>query len=985
MAQRLKPQQAVDQLVNAQTSLVQVKTLLQAGIGCITYLRGLFPEESFDDHKLLAPRPPVSRSDGHKSDGQVKDDLPPSSVRFKKLKRGATTESDKLLNYLDLGASAALEKGYLHQLILAIYLDPNEPTNLVESYTFTFTYETDSEGNKRPEMVVRNQVNDVVLASAPSAAFPRENRSYSQGDVKRQVQQMIKNLITSTQLLDELPRRRFVNVRLFYTDDTPEDYEPPCFRPVGDSVPRYTLTTPAVSDRPDCVALGTMATGFHGVALHSVSIAHILETSYDDTIPNEEATERNRLEASTRNVVWDAETLAETFAGDNAERQSPQPIGIKDRQGNMLPLELVKEDEELGDLRRMVGIEESDENVLRARGEMEETLLDSNLSDNVMLRRALAATAKPPPLAGKPSTQFDPVHSRQRSFRPPVPLFGESKEEYAQRVVLSQGEGDAAGPSQREDVDVDVDMDFNSNFEEAQMAQKCYSEGAAQFASPSPETQLFDYSQRHVSQQDTILPNSFEYDEEPDTFETASQSLKNATKGQAKTSIQDGSGRSMPSRKCTRARTKPTDDTCECGDSDDDDGMIWCSSCDHWRHTACYGFGGVHDVRIPEIFICYRCRARTGASKSSFDAKREGEIEEALADLKSIALFRRAIAVIWSEGVLDAKQLSHRLSIDASTASQVLKRLKAEEFLVEQQISTKRFKASKGRSSLQSQSFKKGPLSVNKSAKQLKLKKDKYFNPGRGAELGLTSMLDLSDADAEGEVAGPARLPGPAFPEQTNQLFYLQSPQAATRAGANAETQSPNKAFTPAGAVLVEATPSPAQSVLVPIPEDDPILEVISQKENVPELDADADADEFGAAAPRVTPEQAALTARQSAARKAAAANANRAKKLASPAVPVVAALRPPQSSYVSSSFARDKGKAAVKKKPNSPFGSASPKLQNGAVRTPVDATKLDPAASRSTDSPTKRRSMEAVDVNGSELTSRRKKQKCSEASQIEV
>lgn len=29
-----------------------------------------------------------------------------------------------------------------------IYLDPDEPTNIVESYTFTFTYETDAEGNK---------------------------------------------------------------------------------------------------------------------------------------------------------------------------------------------------------------------------------------------------------------------------------------------------------------------------------------------------------------------------------------------------------------------------------------------------------------------------------------------------------------------------------------------------------------------------------------------------------------------------------------------------------------------------------------------------------------------------------------------------------------------------------------------------------------------------------------------------------------------
>ncbi|GAA5935245.1 hypothetical protein JCM1841_002863 [Sporobolomyces salmonicolor] len=957
----MKPQQAVDPLMNMQTSLVQVKTLLDAGIGCIAYLRGLFPEESFDDHKLLAPRPPMLRSNDynrHKSDGQLTNDTP-SSVRFKKLKRGVSTESDKLLNYLDLGASAALEKGYLHQLIFAIYLDPNEPTNLVESYTFTFTYETDLEGNKQPEMVVRNHLNDLVLASPSIAASPREHQSYREGDVKRQVQQMIKNLITSTQLLDELPRRRFVNVRLFYTDSAPEDYEPPCFRPVGDDVPRYTLTTPAVNDQPDCATLGNLATGFHGVALHSVSIAHLLETSYDDTITKEEATERNRLEATTRNVVWDAESLAEAFTGDDAELQTPEPIGVKDRQGHMLPLDLVKEEEELGDLRRMVGIERSDEIVVRARGEMEKTLLDSNLPDNDILRRAIAATSKPPPSAGEPSTQVDPVRSRKRSCRPPIPLFGESKGEYAQRVVMSQGERDAA-----------------------EMAQKRCFEGGAKFASPPVETQLFDCSQQHVSQRDAILSDYFECYEEADTIETASPSLKTAAKGRGKASMQDSPSRPVPSRKSIRVRTKATDDTCECGDSDDDDGMICCSSCDHWRHTACYGFEGVHEPRIPDVFICYRCRARTGASESSFDAKREGEIEQALAGLKSVALFRRAVAVIWSEGVLDLKQLSYRLSIDNSTASQVLKRLKAEEFLVAQQISTGCFKTAKGRSSWQSQSFKKGPLSVNKSAKQVKLKKDNYFSPGRGAELGLTSMLDLNDADAEGEVTGPARLPRPAFTGQTNQPIHLQSSPAATRDGANAETQSANKAFVCAAAVLVEATPSPAQSVLVRVPGHDYILDVISQKENVREFGHDADADEFGDAAPRVTPEEAAFTARQSAARKAAAISANGAKQLASSAVPVVAATEPSKSSCVSS-FPSDKGEAAVKN-PSSPFQSASSDLQNGAARMQVDVTHPN-RASMSTTPPTKRRWMEEVGVNGSKLPSMRKTQKCSEASQIEV
>lgn len=38
-----------------------------------------------------------------------------------------------------------------------------------------------------------------------------------------------------------------------------------------------------------------------------------------------------------------------------------------------------------------------------------------------------------------------------------------------------------------------------------------------------------------------------------------------------------------------------------------------------------------------------------------------------------------------------------------------------------------------------------------RSAEQEQIKNDVYFNPDHGAELGLTSLLGLSDMDAEGE------------------------------------------------------------------------------------------------------------------------------------------------------------------------------------------------------------------------------------------
>lgn len=37
-------------------------------------------------------------------------------------------------------ATEAIEKSYLRELVLAIYLEPDEPENAIETYTFQFEY-----------------------------------------------------------------------------------------------------------------------------------------------------------------------------------------------------------------------------------------------------------------------------------------------------------------------------------------------------------------------------------------------------------------------------------------------------------------------------------------------------------------------------------------------------------------------------------------------------------------------------------------------------------------------------------------------------------------------------------------------------------------------------------------------------------------------------------------------------------------------------
>ncbi|GAA5960528.1 hypothetical protein JCM8115_003209 [Rhodotorula mucilaginosa] len=719
MAQRMRPtvQGVQDRVVTLQSSLQQVKELLETGIGCIAYLRGLLPEESFTDCKLVARRPPDLLSDSQLQKEQGKK--PPqdeyTSVRVKKLKRGSSPETNKLIDYLELGAAQAIEKGYLHKLVFVIYLDPDEPTNIVESYTFTFTYETDAEGNKHPDMQVAEQLSGMDLSSMGSDLLPR-NKPRKMSDIKRQVQQLIKNLITNTQVLDELPRRRYINIRLFYTDDTPADYEPPCFHPVPFDAPGYSVTTPSMQDAPDFGTLGSVSTGYHGVALHTVSIAHILDVTYDENVSPDEALARNKRDAETRPVVWDAEALVQTVTDEDAKVVEAAPVGIKDLSGRFLPMETVMEgeDEEMIKLKKRAGILPNPEAVFEPQGRMEETIVDSHMSDNEALRRAIAATEKRPPTNSLPATQIEPVVSRVKSFQTQVV---EAHEEQVRHEASAHASGSGLGVA------------FKGKGKAVEPAQAV-----------QPETQLFDYSQ--LSAKADLNPKETPLDSlaEPDTIEGSASIAARGTKEPA--------GKKLgPTRRSTRGRTSFTADACECGDKEDDGAMICCSTCEVWKHAICYGFGDARDSSIPDVFVCYHCRAEKGLAEASLQPEKEAEITHALAELRSLTLFRRAIDAVWHGGVMSPKDLGKYLAVDNATAGQVLKRLKAESFIVEQGASRK----GKGKVGSQIGSLKAAPQVVNKTSKQVKRKKQEYFTPGRGAELAILSLLEGTTAEAEKE------------------------------------------------------------------------------------------------------------------------------------------------------------------------------------------------------------------------------------------
>jgi hypothetical protein len=104
---------------------------------------------------------------------------------------------------------------------------------------------------------------------------------------------LVKNLITTTQPMEPLPSafvyssfqiilrrsppgRRFATFKLFYQDNTPDDYEPPCFvagHPVKD---RLVFGTHGMNEVPEKARIGVMDTSYHAYVTHKLLASEAL-------------------------------------------------------------------------------------------------------------------------------------------------------------------------------------------------------------------------------------------------------------------------------------------------------------------------------------------------------------------------------------------------------------------------------------------------------------------------------------------------------------------------------------------------------------------------------------------------------------------------------------------------------------------------------------------------------------------------------------
>ncbi|KAJ3308947.1 DNA binding protein [Boothiomyces sp. JEL0838] len=152
-------------------------------------------------------------------------------VAIKTLKRGFTSESNCLLDWIEVGVFDALERKYLKSLVFGIYLDKDKPFELVEEYIFEFNYFED---------------------------HVEFNLCSGKHEISKTTHQLIRRLLLMTQSLESLPDDAFITIRLFYFPHTPLSYEPPLFK---------KLDRVRNQDYASTVNLGSVKTPFHDFSL----------------------------------------------------------------------------------------------------------------------------------------------------------------------------------------------------------------------------------------------------------------------------------------------------------------------------------------------------------------------------------------------------------------------------------------------------------------------------------------------------------------------------------------------------------------------------------------------------------------------------------------------------------------------------------------------------------------------------------------------
>ncbi|CAH7668066.1 HORMA domain-domain-containing protein [Phakopsora pachyrhizi] len=802
-------------LMTSTQSLSVVKTLVQTGIGVITYLRGIFPDECFNDDRIGPDRSEDSTQNeksGNRNSAQSNANREGRGyIRVKNIKRGASKESDMVLDYLEEGVMDAILKGYLRQLFFAIYLDPEKPRDVIECYTFDFTYSKSPEQSNIliPELEVRDQLRQLSLGGKFSIFNEKDSLRGQKtgGMVKRQVQALIKNLICSTQSLSDINGRRFLTFKLHYNSLAPADYEPPYFRAADPERDRFTFETAGIEEVPNTTEMGKVDTGFHSVRVALATISGYLpehdtfRSAAEEGKTPKEAREiglmRVREEAKARSFVWDTEAVlapsppTSPSGRENGEKGflepafPVKPIGVRGPGGEIFPLSNGENEKIKQTDSNFVQILERGSKQKNFSGEETDSVLDSTQPEQ--------HSQLTPPIERKGEDYPDCfLGSKMLLDSPKTTHDSETSSEACSKLRKSKGKnGKILEPVPQ------LEEDKQQQFDSVTESQRPHH----LFETNTTEISSFSLPVEVESRYDDHETNSLSSLDSEDSIEsfTQSHSEKNGMTGiqeigplkkekkQAITSAENRlitfkskeemkrfeDSKEIKKFKDSWPQSSENPGHCECQDKRINKEMIQCEICSMWRHLACYGYKSNNDPKLPKNFVCYRCRIHKGLALERIWEK-EDDIKAALETLRGLCIFRRALTFIYENGVPTAIK-----SIDISTASQLKNRLKAENFICVKHSSksvqsnileSERYQtASLGKG----KNYKFGSMALNQSYEQKKLRDYNYFSPGIGAEADVMRKVGIYNENTETEIVSENELMNVVQNSRSNSQSFI--------------------------------------------------------------------------------------------------------------------------------------------------------------------------------------------------------------------
>ncbi|KDR73549.1 hypothetical protein GALMADRAFT_617548 [Galerina marginata CBS 339.88] len=627
-------------------SLAAVQTLLRAGLGAITFLRNLLPEDNFTPNHLTtiddSSEQSLSQTNGSQESIASRRNV--NGFKIMTITRGYTDEADRILNYLEYGIFDALENRYLRSFIFAIYLDNKDPNNIVEAYTFNFKYHAlpGSDVSIPVMSLVGGQDKKKAYAEDPVARAIRNGKAPTLKDVKMSVKAMLKTLIQTMHHMDSLPRRRFATFKVFYTDETPSEYEPPNFQAGDVEKDKWFFMTHDLDEIPERCSIGKIDTGHHSIKLSVTSIASYLpsSTEHDNATfsgttihpgrptltPLQEAAncknqaDKQLVDAEHRNHVWPVDDSAELDAdaeGDDDDEyvkhpdghyvkiDSISPIGVRNKSGY---IEALPVDEQTVEA-HFSGL---CEDVPRHLHE----IVAKEIPGNFNIEETQPLFLTPKKNASKPLS---------------TPSSGD-------RSMLSPNSTAPTTPAVDFDVDLIKNMSLGTSGDCDNEMLDLETQALPRITSPLESIQSF--------RQDVIQVRG----------------TKSATVGRQH-ELQDHGLQ------------------CDC-DISLEDMCCYCEGgCKRWFHVWCVGYHSDDDPRMPSKFICFDCRVRADIT---WELIKIDLYPRMLSKYKDLALIRRAIKVAQNHSVkkFTSFQFLKEFGGDVILAGQMLKRLEVEEFVL---------------------------------------------------------------------------------------------------------------------------------------------------------------------------------------------------------------------------------------------------------------------------------------------------------------